>query len=306
MNGRVRSFVLTLVTMAPLALFSTGPTLAQEKSGDDNAATILNMLVPRYDEVSGRIALQMADDLSEPDLRVMPVVGKGGWQSTIDLLDLDEIDLALIQRDMLEHAGRIELHPDIERKIVPIAEINEVAFHVVARRSIETLEDLRGRKVNFGPRDDGMFTAGILFDRLEIEVDVVELPFPEALTALRSGELDAAVFVGGVPVRDLQLVPFDDLLHLLPLPPLEPPYGTTRVTSEQYPGLLPYQSEADTITIANVLAAYGWPEGHPKHLEISRLVESFGNHLIDWKTAGPNRRLWRTANIDQLPGWSRW
>jgi TRAP-type uncharacterized transport system substrate-binding protein len=51
---------------------------------------------------------------------------------------------------------------------------------------IRSIEDLRGKKVNFGPRDSGTYTTAMaVFKALGIEPDVMTLPHPIALDKLR-------------------------------------------------------------------------------------------------------------------------
>src|SRR5437773_2947997 len=86
---------------------------------------------------------------------------------------------------------------------LPIAEL-----HILARTDIRSLEDLRGKKVNFGPAGSGSSLTGtIVFQRLGVQVDQVLIDQQSALQKLRSGEVDALVRVVGKPVDFFTRIP---------------------------------------------------------------------------------------------------
>ena len=99
-----------------------------------------------------------------------------------------------------------------------VARLCPQEVHVLARAGIDSLADLAGKKVNFGP-DGGSsaVTATILFRALNIEVEPVALDGRAAIEQLKQGAIAASVFVGAKPMpadrRDSRQI---DGLHLLP------------------------------------------------------------------------------------------
>ena len=97
---------------------------------------------------------------------------------------------------------------------LPIAEL-----HVLAKTDIRSLEDLRGKKVNFGPAGSGSSLTGtIVFQRLGVQVEQVLIDQPTALQKLQSGEVAALVRVVGKPVDFFNRIPPNSGLHLVPIP----------------------------------------------------------------------------------------
>ena len=167
-----------------------------------------------------RIAADLADAFDEGyDLRVLPVIGKGSVRNIEDLLLLRGIDIAIVQSDVIEFYRRGDLYPGIEDKIAYITKLYEEEVHILARAEIGSVDELRGRRVNFGTEGSGTFmTAGIIFDELGLDVEVTTLPEPEALAKLRAGDIDGLVFVGGQPLALLSQIEADSGLRLLPIP----------------------------------------------------------------------------------------
>ena len=149
-----------------------------------------------------RIAADLANALDDGyELRVLPIIGKGSVRNIEDLLLLRGIDVAIVQSDVLDFYKRAELVPNIEGKLRYIAKLYNEEVHVLAKSQHGTIDDLGGKRVNFGTDGSGTFmTASIIFDDLGIDVDVQSDPEPIALEKLRAGEIDALVFVGGKPV----------------------------------------------------------------------------------------------------------
>ena len=149
-----------------------------------------------------RIASDLADAFDQGyELRVVPVIGKGSVRNIEDLLLLRGIDIAIVQSDVLDFYKRTNLYPGIEDKVAYITKLYNEEVHLLARAEFASVDDLRGRRVNFGTEGSGTFmTAGIIFDELAVEVEATTFPEPEALAKLRAGDIDALVFVGGQPL----------------------------------------------------------------------------------------------------------
>src|SRR5919106_1456823 len=189
-----------------------------------------------------RIAADLADALDDGyELRILPIIGKGSVRNIEDLLLLRGIDVAIVQSDVLDFYKRAELVANIEQKIAYITKLYNEEVHLLARSEYATIDDLAGKRVNFGTKGSGTFmTAGIVFEDLRIDVDVSSHPEPIALEKLRDGELDALVFVGGQPLPLIKEVGREDRFRLLSIPPerTKGAYTPAELMANAYPGLL--------------------------------------------------------------------
>src|SRR6516164_5971040 len=99
-----------------------------------------------------RFVDEMASMLNDGDnLRILPIISYGAASNLDDLLYLRGVDVAVTQSDVFEYFRT-------QRKISSLAfRVNCVIrwpvseMHVRGRIDIKSIEDLRGKKVNFGP-----------------------------------------------------------------------------------------------------------------------------------------------------------
>jgi len=302
-----------LVALSLLAACWSGPALAQaadvlEQRDRVNQGTV-GIISGGIAGTYVRIAADLADAFDRGyDVRVLPVIGKGSVRNIEDLLLLRGIDIAIVQSDVLEFYKRADLFPGIEDKIAYITKLYEEEVHLVARAEIGSVDELRGRKVNFGTEGSGTFmTAGIIFDELGIEVEVTTLPEPEALAALRAGDIAGLVFVGGQPLSLVSQIEGGAGLHLLPIPPerIEAAYIPATLTAAAYPQLLAPGESVPTVAVGAVMAAYDWPADHPRSEKVGQFVDQFFTGFARLKQA-PYHPKWQQVDLaDPVPGWHR-
>jgi TRAP-type uncharacterized transport system substrate-binding protein len=170
------------------------------------------------------------------------------------------------------------------------------------------VDDLAGKRVNFGIEGSSTFmTAGIVFDDLGMDVNITSHPEPIALEKLRAGEIDALVFVGGKPLKLIQDVGRQDGVHLLAIPPgrIKAAYVPSELTADVYPNLIEAGNPVQTVAVAAVLAAYNWPDDHPRRRKLNRFIERFFANF-DRLLEPPFHPKWREVDLRApVPGWQR-
>src|SRR5262249_6998305 len=111
----------------------------------------------------------MARVLDEPDtLRVLPIIGKGPVQNVVDMLYLKSIDMGLVTADVPEFF-KLQYNTDIHDKLRYIMKLYNNEIHIVAPTTIKTVFDLDGKRV-VAPKDVGLYSARVIFSRLNINV----------------------------------------------------------------------------------------------------------------------------------------
>ena len=166
-----------------------------------------------------RFADELAKVLDDGDnLRILPMVSYGAATNLDDLLYLRGIDLAVTQSDVFEYFRTERKTPKLQNRVHYILRLPIAEVHILAKTDIRSLEDLRGRKVNFGPAGSGSSLTGtIVFQRLGVQVDQVLIDQQSALQKLQSGEVAALVRVVGKPVdfftTELRSSPHLDSVH---------------------------------------------------------------------------------------------
>jgi len=239
----------------------------------------------------------------------LPVIGKGSLQNITDLKLLRGIDMAILQADVLDYARRQDYFPGLEGWITYIAKLYNEEFHLLARRDIKSVAELANRPVNVDLRGAGTtITAGRLFALLNIPVTPTYDDHEVALEKLRKGDIAALAFVAGKPAPLFRSIAGEDGLHFLAIP-LRPEvtaaYVPTRLTAQDYPGLVPGDQPVDTVAVGAVLAAANLLYGSDRYRNLVNFVEAFFTGFQTLLEPGHHPK-WREVNImAELPGWRR-
>src|ERR1700745_797339 len=144
---------------------------------------------------------ELAQVLDDGDnLRILPMVTYGAASNLDDLLYLRGVDLAVTQSDVFEYFRTERKTPNLQNRVHYILRLPIAELHILASTDVHSLEDLRGKKVNFGPAGSGSSLTGtIVFQRLGVQVEQVLIDQQSALQKLQSGEVAALVRVIGKP-----------------------------------------------------------------------------------------------------------
>jgi TRAP transporter TAXI family solute receptor len=248
------------------------------------------------------------------EMRVLPIVSRGSASNLEDLLYLRGIDVAVTQSDVFEYFRTQRNIPNLDKRIQFILRFPTAEMHVIARADIHSLEDLRGRKVDFGaPGSSGSLTGPIVFQRLGIDVQQVMADDPgaygpAAYQKVIKGEVDAAVRVVGKPVGHVAQIPANSGLHLLSIPftkKFVDYYAMGEFTNADYPNLVAPGERVDTLAVPVVLAVYNWPKGSERYRKVERFVQRL---FANWQKLQkpPFHPKWRDVNLAAtVPGWAR-
>ncbi len=318
--------VATLAIASMLGVWSAaGPAVAQEipkllqEGGSDaemrvrkNAWTV-GIAGGIFEGTFFRFAEDMRKVVDDGDeMRVLPIVTRGSASNIDDLLYVRGIDVAVSQSDVLEFFRTQRKIPHLGDRINYLIRfpVSEVA--IIARDDIRTIQDLRGKRVDFGdPGSSGSLTAPIIFQRLGIDVKETPLPAPYTVGAYRrvaAGEVDAAVRVVPKPVPHIAQIPPDSGLHLVPIPftkAFTDYYAAGEFTNADYPNLVPAGERVDTLAVPTVLAVYNWPKGSERYQKVQRFVSRLFERW-DTITKPPYHPKWRDVNLAAtVPGWKR-
>ena len=253
---------------------------------------------------------ELAQVLNDGDnLRILPTVTYGAVSNVDDLLYLQGVDVAVTQVDVFEHFRTQRKTPNLENRVNYILRLPVSEMHVLARNEVHSIEDLRGKKVSFGPAGSASSLTGtIVFQRLGVQVEQVLYDNPTALQKLRMGELAALVRVIGKPIDFFAKIPPDSGLHLVPIPfskTFADYYTLGEFTHAEYPTLVPDGRTTDTVAVPAVLAASNGTKNSERYRRVQRFVEAL---FTKWDkfSQPPRHPKWRDVNLAAtVPGWSR-
>jgi uncharacterized protein len=251
------------------------------------------------------VDLALALTSKQSHLRLVPIAGAGAAQNAKDVIFARGVDFAILQTDVLDEIKRNPPFPGVEQYLQYVTRLYDQELHVLAGPDIQSIEDLRGKKVNFGLRDSGTSTTAMaVFDALGVKPDVTNLPHPLALDRLRRGEISALTYVATKPARLFQDIRPDENLHFLPITNnLISNYAGTNMTPDDYPELVSRDAPVKTVSVGTVLVAYNWPTKSERYQRVDRFVQAFFANLKDIKARRPK---WRDFDITaSVSGWTR-
>jgi TRAP-type uncharacterized transport system substrate-binding protein len=257
-----------------------------------------------------RMVDEMGAVLDDGDnLRILPIVSFGAAGNLDDLLYLQGVDAAVTQSDVFEYFKTQRKIADLDRRVNYIIRLPESELHILARNDVQSLEDLRGKKVNFGPAGTGASLTGtIVFQRLGINVDQVLIDQASALQKLQSGEIDAIARVVPKPIDFFSKIPASSGLHLVNIPftkTFQDLYTLGQFTKAEYPNLLQGHDSIDTIAVPGVLAVYNWPKKTDRYAKVERFIQYLFDRF-DRLQHPPFHPAWRDVNLAAtVPGWTR-
>ena len=257
-----------------------------------------------------RLASEIQKVLDDGDnLRVMPILAYGAASNLEDLLYLRGVDVAFTQSDVFEYFRTQRKIPDLTQRVQYIMRLYNTELHILARPEIKSFEDLRGKKVSFGPAgNSATLTGPIIFQRLGIDVQQLLLDHTTGLEQLKRGDIAAIVRVVGKPIDQLAKLPPGTGLHFLPIPGMklfDDIYTIGELNNKDYPTLVPPGEKVETIAVPTVLAVFNWPKGSDHYRRVDRftrqLIGNWDKFLVD-----PFSPKWREINpAATLAGWTR-
>ena len=255
-----------------------------------------------------RFATEIARVVDDGDnLHVLPIVTRGPAANVELLLYLRGVDAAIINADSLEQFQ--QLVPNIRQRITYILNLFPSELHIFVRPGINSLDDLRGKKVNFNtPGTTAAYSGPLIFEKLKLDVDKTFIPHQVALEQMRSGQGDmaAVVFLTSKPVDAFLRGKWDHGFKFLPVPFEDfDLYLPSELTSSDYPGLIPEGQKVQTIAVPTILAAYNWPKGSDRYRRVARLTDYLFTRLGKLREPGFHPD-WKNVSLDaKVPGLNR-
>ena len=291
------------LTQAPAARYAT-----QRDTLNQNTVTVISgnpngtYLYLAYDMSA------VLDDGNE--LRILPVIGKGGYQNVMDVLHLRGVDLCITQSNIMTYLKKTgEMGPNIENRLAFITRLYNEEMHILAGSGINSVKELDGKKVNFSDVGSGtQFSTRLIFELLGIKATEINVGQADGYQMVKSGEIAATILIAGKPAGSFGKFKLEPGMKLLPVPyteALEQDYFPAKLTPEDYPGLVEKGTSIDTVAVASVLAAYNWPRDTDRYRRVATFIDAFFAKFPEFQKPARHSK-WKEANINSaLKGWKR-
>lgn len=258
------------------------------------------------------LAQDIAKVLDDGDnLRVIPMITYGSVGNIEDLLYLRNVDVAFTKADNFESFKK-SLKVNLRNRIHYITRLYDAELHILVRPEIQTLEDLRGKKVNIGLAGNAAHTTvPIVMQALGIDVEMIKVDHAIGLDMMKKGEIFAAMRVGGKPMDTFTKAPEDLGFHFLSISSSQyaqhfaEQYVLGKLTNKDYPKLIPEGETITTVAVPDILAVYNWPKGTDRYQRVEKFIVSFFKNFKKLQE-GPFHEKWKDVNLAAtIPGWTR-
>jgi TRAP-type uncharacterized transport system substrate-binding protein len=181
-------------------------------------------------------------------------------------------------------------------------------LHIFVRPEINSLQDLKGKKVNFNTQGTAAAYSGpLIFSRLGLDVEKLFLPHPVALEQMKRGEVAAVVFITSKPIDAFAKGKWDEGFKFLPVefgPKFEDYYLPTSLEQSDYPALIK-GDKIPTIAVPTFLASFGWREGTPRYRRVAKFVDYLFSRADKLRAPGFDPK-WKELNLQTtVPGLER-
>ncbi len=255
-----------------------------------------------------RFATEIARVVDDGDnMHVLPIVTRGPAENVEALLYLRGVDAAIINTDALEEFKA--LVPNIRQRITYIINLFPSELHIFVRPEINSLADLKGKKVNFNtPGTAAAYSGPLIFEMLKLDVQKTFIPHQVALEQMKTGQNDmaAVVFITSKPIDAFARGKWDAGFRFLPVELAD--YGfylPSTLSASDYPALIPPGKDVPTIAVPTVLAAYNWPPNTDRYNRVARLTNYLFDRLDRLHEPGFHPK-WKDVNVTaQVPGMLR-
>jgi uncharacterized protein len=256
-----------------------------------------------------RIAADFANVLDGDDLRVLPIIGRGSLQNLRDIMFLRGIDIGIVQMDARDGLKSEGLQAEALAKLRYIARLYNEEVHILASRDITDIRQLDGKRVNIDKAGSGTnLTARLIFDKLSIRPEFTTDDQAASYERLRSGEIQAAIYVAGRPVRAISEFQADDRFHLIAVPfegEVAASYFPATFSHRDYPRLVAEGQEVETLAVGSILAVFNWPEKSDRYKRVERFVQTFFSRFEEFLKPGRHPKWKEVSLTAEVPGWQR-
>jgi TRAP transporter TAXI family solute receptor len=261
-------------------------------------------------------------------LNLLVKESEGSLDNIRRLVSKENAALGIVQSDVLGFLRHPENDAEVSPEMRRVADSLRVIFpfyneevHLFARKGIQRIEDLNGKKVVVGTRKSGNWlTATNLLRLLKVTpIERLELSPPQGVSAVLAGEADAMFYVAGKPVQlftnldkvqqEPQLADLVKTVHFVPLDDkrlLQEGYIAATIRPEDYHWL---EKPINTIAVKAVLISFDFSSRHTPYVrkrcdELAQLSKIIREKLDELRRTGHPK--WAEVDLNQDIGpWKR-
>lgn len=265
-------------------------------------------------------AFQFGEDIAavaiRHGLRILVKPSEGSLDNLRRLNSDENAALAIVQADVLGYLSwsaepAAQQIGDQLRMIFPL---HHEEVHILARKAIQQVTDLAGKRVIVGTKGSGTYLTAQrllrIFDVTPASL-IADQPPPEAVHAVLTDQADAMFHVGGKPVTlftnlhelsgDPRYADLIDEVHFVPLPrdQLSRVYHPAAIGPQDYPWVA---TTIPTVAIQTVLVGFNFSKRQNAYFQmrcaqLATLGRAIREHIHELQRRGHPK--WRDVDLTQ-------
>jgi ABC-type amino acid transport substrate-binding protein len=208
-------------------------------------------------------------------LQVLPMQADGCIAATGHLMQLTQVDVALLTTDCVDYAAQQGLVEQPQRKLAYVSRVAPLPLLLVTRKTVTSITALAGKRIATGPANSAEFASGeLLLGGLGVPFQRVARSGPGAVDALKTGQADAALLLGLAAI-DGSLDA--KLFHVLQLDATTPvsSHAPALVTAAELRGLAGDTPVIETVSTSLVLAVFNWSPQSSKGQKVKSFSQAY-------------------------------
>ena len=303
MRKRVRLVAIICIMIAGIAGVCACANLVAAQTSSTGSVTVFTDGLAMPGGAISQAVVELSAELEKSGkIRLLPIMGHGGPANIRDLLRLRGTDLAVLNSDALAAPELAKNHPGYKEKLRYVTKLRSQKVILLARREVETVERLGGKKViAFGPEGMTGFTARTVFASLGIAAEVTS-HFDKADEA-QLGQADAIFLFDADANRLPPTIARSGDLHLVPVP-LSPPLAKLYRAAQVQ--LAPGEEPVGTIETDTILASFNWLAQHGRYGDVTAFIDGFFAALPNLRSKHPSSIWNETDPRAAVSGWRQY
>jgi hypothetical protein len=211
----------------------------------------------------------------ENGVQVLPMQADGCIAATGHLMQVTQVDVALLTTDCVDYATQQGLIDQPKSKLAYISRVASLPLLLITRKDVTSLTALAGRRIATGSANSAGFASGeLLLGELGVPFQRVARSGVAALRALQTGEADAALVLG---TADIDGTLDAKLFHVLPLDTASrvASHAPALVAAADLKGLAGDASVVETVSTSLVLAVFNGSPPSSKQQKIKSFSRAY-------------------------------
>lgn len=273
-----------------------------------------------------QFGLNMAKYAKQEDLTLLIKESAGSLDNIERINSKENAAFGIVQADVLTFLNQKPELQSVAQRLRVIFPFYLEEVHVLARKDVNTLSDLNGKRVSIGVDGSGVWlTAKNIFKILDIHVEREEhLDTDEAIQKVLTGELDAMFYVAGKPTKAFEplakiaasgqpdMVRLLDQVHFVPV--TEPAiFAETYEQSDVFLGPEDYpwmKDKVPTAAVRAILVSFDFSSRQNDYFvlrctQLSQLGQAIRDNLQELQNGGGHPK-WNEVDLERsVPRWQR-